>query len=41
METKKFTQHGIFSVIVMLPLFIFSVGMMIISGNREPDVILN
>lgn len=32
METKKFTQFGTFSVIVLLPLFIFSVVMIIVCG---------
>ena len=32
METKKFTQFGTFSVIVMLPIFIFSLIMLFMKG---------
>ena len=38
METKKFTQFGTFSVIIMLPLLLLFTGMMIKSGlTNSPD----
>jgi len=36
METRKFTQFGTFSVGMMLPIFIFCLIMLLISGTKDP-----
>jgi hypothetical protein len=35
METKKFTQIGTISIIVMIPILIFSLIMIIIAGFKD------
>jgi hypothetical protein len=40
METQKFTQFGTFSVIILLPILVFCLTMMCISGFTDPGAFI-
>lgn len=40
METQKFTQFGTFSVIILLPILVFCLTMMGISGTADPGAFI-